>query len=102
VEELMTSLGDDSIFHSDINKRNFLLDVDSGKVCIIDFQHIGVYPEAFCTFGLFNIGLPFASSVGRRLGYQYSTFNDKMAKVSGVLQQCGGNANFPDDRNPRL
>jgi hypothetical protein len=94
VEELMTSLGDDSIFHSDINKRNFLLDVDSGRVCIIDFQHIGVFPEVFCTFGFFNTGLLFAGSVGRRLDYQYSMFNSKMAKVSAVLHQCGGNVSF--------
>jgi thiamine kinase-like enzyme len=85
-EELLTLLGENCIYHSDINKENFLL--DSGRVCIIDFQDIGVLPQAFCTYAFFNTR-DFAASVGRRLGYQPSTIADAMARISSVIQQTG-------------
>lgn len=91
-EELLTSLGENHIYHSDIKKENFLLDSD--RVCIVDFQHIGVLPQAFCTYGFFNTGEAFAVSVGRRLGYQPSTIANAMVQISSVLQQCGGNASL--------
>ncbi|KAI6019309.1 hypothetical protein PISMIDRAFT_678940 [Pisolithus microcarpus 441] len=55
------------IYHANINKENFLLD-SNGNVCIIDFRHVGVLPQAFQTLTFFNIGNAFAASVGRKLG----------------------------------
>ncbi|KDQ11387.1 hypothetical protein BOTBODRAFT_459648 [Botryobasidium botryosum FD-172 SS1] len=91
VEELLTSFRESRcIYHSDIRKENFLL--DSNKVCIIDFQHIGVFPQDFQTYAFFNINKAFAASVGKKLGYQPSSNAETMVKITGVLQQCGGTA----------
>lgn len=76
-----------AIYHSDIQKRNFLLEF--GRVCIIDFQHIGVLPQVFQTYAFFNIEEPFAHSVGRALGYQPSRAADSLVPISNVLQMCG-------------
>ena len=75
------------IYHSDIKKENFLL--GSNKVCIVDFQHIGVLPQAFQTYAFFNIGDAFAASVGRKLGFQPSRTVNAMVAMSNLLQQCG-------------
>ncbi|KAF9067662.1 hypothetical protein BDP27DRAFT_901226, partial [Rhodocollybia butyracea] len=91
MEELLASFKQGRyIYHSDIRKENFLLDSD--KVWIIDFQHIGVFPEVFQTFSFFNIDMAFAASVGRKLGYQPSSTANAMVRISNVLQQCGGAA----------
>ncbi|KAH8831044.1 hypothetical protein DL96DRAFT_1695021 [Flagelloscypha sp. PMI_526] len=92
IEELLTSFGENRIYHSDIKKENFLL--DSGRVCIVNFQHVGVFPEVFQTFAFFNFGNSFAASVGKSLGYQPSIIADKMVRVSNVLHQCSGIANL--------
>jgi len=93
MKELLTSFEmSRCIYHSDIKKENFLF--DSKKVCIVDFQHVGVLPEPFQTYTFFNINKAFAASVGRKLGYQPSTTVDAMVKISGVLQQCGGTASL--------
>lgn len=81
------------IYHANINKENFLLD-SSGNVCIIDFRHVGVLPQAFQTHTFFNIGNAFAASVGRKLGYQPSSNVDMMVRISSVLQQIGGVASL--------
>lgn len=80
------------IYHSDIKKENFLL--DSNKVYIIDFQHVGVLSQAFQTYAFFSVNKAFAASVGRKLGYQPSRTVDAMVKISSVLQQCGGTASL--------
>ena len=93
MEELLTSFKQSRcIYHADIKKDNFLL--DSNKVYIIDFQHVGVLPQAFQTYAFFNIDMAFAASVGRKLGYQPSRTVDVMVKISSVLWQCGGTANL--------
>lgn len=93
MEEILTSFKKSRcIYHSDIKKENFLL--DSNRVCIIDFQHIGVLPQAFQTYASFNVNRPFAASVGRKLGYQPSRTADVMVRISIVLQQSGGTASL--------
>ena len=82
-----------SICHSDIWPENFLLDQDK-RVWLIDFQHIGVLPAVFQTYAFFNIGQKFASDVGKRLGYQPSDTANTIARASGTLQMCGGDANL--------
>jgi len=44
-----------AIYHSDISEHNFLFDITIGRVCIVDFQHIGVLPKPFQTYAFFNI-----------------------------------------------
>ncbi|KZP19526.1 hypothetical protein FIBSPDRAFT_862667 [Athelia psychrophila] len=96
MEELLASFkASRCIYHSDIKKENFLL--ESNKVCIIDFQHVGVFPQVFQTYAFFNIGTAFAASVGRKLGYQPSSAADTMVKISNVLQQLGGTASLNFD-----
>ena len=93
MEEFSTSFRESRcIYHSDIKKENFLL--DSNKVCIIDFQHVGVLPQVFQTYAFFNIDQAFAARVGRKLGHQPLSTADAMVKISSVLQQCGGDASL--------
>ena len=68
---------------------NFLIDSE-GRVCIIDFQHVGVLSEAFQQYAFFNIDKAFAAKVGRKLGYQPSEAVNEMVKVSSLLHQRGG------------
>jgi hypothetical protein len=49
------------IYHSDISKDNFLFDVTTGRIWIVDFQHIGVLPKPFQQYAFFNIGSSGAS-----------------------------------------
>ncbi len=87
------SLSNDlSIYHSDIHKDNFLLDVGIGCIWIVDFQHIGVFPKPFQQYAFFNIGNSFAAAVGRYLGYQPPDIAEAMMKASDLLQQTGGNS----------
>jgi hypothetical protein len=89
------SLSNDlSIYHSDICKRNFLYDVTTRRIRIVDFQHIGVLPKPFQTYGFFNIGSSFAAAVGKYLGHQLSDIAAAMTKASAVLQQTGGYADL--------
>ncbi|KAF9075062.1 hypothetical protein BDP27DRAFT_1443534 [Rhodocollybia butyracea] len=91
MEELLASIkATRCIYHCDIKKENFLF--GSGKVWIIDFQHIGVFPQVFQTYAFFNIGWAFAASVGRKLGYHPSSSANVMVQISSVLQQIAGAA----------
>lgn len=85
--------GSRHIYHSDIKKENFLLDSNK-KVWIIDFQHVGVFPQEFQTYAFFNIGKGFAACVGRKLGYQPSNTAKAMVPISSLLQQFCGNASL--------
>ena len=83
-----------SIYHSDICKHNFLCNVTTRRICIVDFQHIGVLPKPFLTYSFFNIGCSFAAAVGNYLGYQPSDIANAMTNASVVLQQIGGDADL--------
>lgn len=87
-----TNFGNDCIYHADITKDNFLL--NSGRICIVDFQHIGVLPEIFQIYAFFNNDSTFAQNVGKRLGFWPSTDADSMVAISAVLQQSGGKGRF--------
>ncbi|TFK68004.1 hypothetical protein BDN72DRAFT_879313 [Pluteus cervinus] len=92
------SLSDDlAIYHSDIYKRNFLYDVSNvtpRRICIVDFQHIGVLPKPFQAYGFFNIGSSLAADVGNYLGYQPSDIAGALMQASGLLQRCAGMASL--------
>ncbi|KAM6491146.1 hypothetical protein JOM56_013385 [Amanita muscaria] len=93
------SLSNDlSIYHSDISKDNFLFDVTTGHIWIVDFQHIGVLPKPFQKYAFFNIGSSFAAAIGRYLGHQLSDIAKAMTKASSLLQQTGGNARLGLDK----
>ncbi|GJJ09763.1 hypothetical protein Clacol_003987 [Clathrus columnatus] len=87
-----------AIYHSDIHKDNFLHDIKTGKTWIIDFQHIGVFPEPFQTYSLFNTGNDFATSVGKHLGHQPSDIADLLTFAGGLLKITAENASLKLDR----
>ena len=90
LETLLTSwTAGRCIYHCDIDQDNFLIDSE-GRVCIIDFQHVGVLSEAFQQYAFFNIDKAFAAKVGRKLGYQPYEAVNEMVKVSSLLHQRGG------------
>ena len=78
-----------SICHSDIREDNFLLDVTTGRIWIVDFEHVCVFPVPFQQYGFFNIGSPLASEVGKYLGYKEPDIVEAMDRASCVLQQIG-------------
>ncbi|GJJ09761.1 hypothetical protein Clacol_003985 [Clathrus columnatus] len=78
-----------AIYHSDISKDNFLYDIKTGKICIIDFQHIGVLPEPFQTYAFFNTGSRFTAAVGRHLGYRPSRIANQLTRAANMLQMTG-------------
>ena len=89
METLSASFKELRIYHSDISKDNFLLDLNN-KVWMIDFQHVGVFPEVFQTYGFFNHGLRFSFDVARKLGYEPSSIANQMVKAASMLQMtCG-------------
>ncbi len=51
------------IYDSDIRKDNFLIDIVTGCICIVDFQHIGVLQKPFQEYGFFNIDNSFADTL---------------------------------------
>ncbi len=93
---LTISLPNDlAIYHSDIYKHNFLYDATDATtrpICIVDFQHIGVFPTPFQTFGFFYIENPFAAAVGTHLGYERSDIANTLGRASVLLQQISGAA----------
>jgi hypothetical protein len=78
-----------SIYHSDIHEYNFLINVATGRIWIVDFQHIGVLPKAFQQYSFFNIDSPLARNVGNFLGQQQSDIVKTMAEASAMLVQIG-------------
>ena len=82
-----------AIYHSDIREDNFLIDVATDRVWIVDFQHIGVLPKAFQEFAFFNIGSSLGKNVGELLGLQQPDISVEMVRASNLLQMTGGNAN---------
>lgn len=78
--------GKDVVYDSDIFKHNFLYNVATRRICIVDFQYIDVLPKPFQTYGFFNIGSPFATAVGNYLCYRSPDIANAMTPASSVLQ----------------
>jgi len=78
-----------SICHSDIREDNFLLDATTGRIWIIDFEHVCVFPKPFQQYGFFNINSPLASEVGRYLGYKQPDIVEAMMRTSSLVHQLG-------------
>ncbi|KAG8702417.1 hypothetical protein FRC11_011497 [Ceratobasidium sp. 423] len=76
-------------YYTDIKPDNFLFKSDGLELWIIDFQHISVLPEVFQSYAYFNIGLPFAAEVGKRLKHQPSSKANAMVPISNVIQASG-------------
>ncbi|KAH6915614.1 hypothetical protein BKA70DRAFT_1178802 [Coprinopsis sp. MPI-PUGE-AT-0042] len=104
IEDIIVFFGEARrIYHSDIKKENFLLD-STNKVCIIDFQHIGIFPKVFQTYSFFNIGVKFAASVGRELGFKPSSDANRMKAIAVILLQSYSRpwlGNYSDSVNTR-
>ncbi|KAJ3530289.1 hypothetical protein NMY22_g8637 [Coprinellus aureogranulatus] len=87
-----------AIYHADIKKDNFLLD-SSGKVYIIDFQHIGVFPEVFQNYAFFASREPLGREFARKLGYEPSKDLNLMGKFAStiVMSSKGGDMNWDSE-----
>lgn len=93
-EELLASFKSTRcIYHSDISQENFLLDANK-KVWIIDFEHIGVFPEEFQNLGLFYARDDFPFKVAEKLGYEMSRTAIALVPISRLLWMWGGNASL--------
>jgi len=87
-----------AIYHSDIREDNFLIDVATGRVWVVDFQHIGVLPKAFQQYAFFNIGHSLANDVGELLGHQEPDIVEAMSRAQGLLRQMGGDGSLGLDK----
>ncbi|KAF9513882.1 hypothetical protein BS47DRAFT_1362110 [Hydnum rufescens UP504] len=65
---------------------SFLLDA-TGRIWIVDFRYIGVFPKPYQQYAFLNIGSSFARAVGRSLGHQPPDIAEAMAQASAVLRQ---------------
>jgi len=83
-----------SICHSDIREDNFLFDVTTDHIWIVDFQHVCVLPKSFQQYAFFNTGSSLASKVGSYLGYKQPDIVEEMKSASNLLQQMGGNGSL--------
>jgi hypothetical protein len=85
-----------AIYHADIREDNFLIDVATGRVWVVDFQYIGVFPKAFQQLAFFNIGLSLAKNVGKLLGHQqlHPDFVRTMSRAKCLVQQMGGDGSM--------
>ncbi|KAF7307434.1 hypothetical protein MIND_00537800 [Mycena indigotica] len=82
------------IYHSDVRKPNFLIDRDTGQICIIDFQHIGIFPQSFRTYGLLHYTDPLAAAVREALGLEITDTIRSMCTAAGCLVMTGGAPTF--------
>lgn len=49
-----------------MDESNFLIDTD-GKMCIVDFEAIGLLPQSFASYTVYSKSNPFISKVARYL-----------------------------------
>jgi len=77
------------ICHSDVKKDNFIIDQE-GNVCVVDFQHVGVLPKPFASYGLYNTGNAFSVRVGQMIKHPQYKYASEMVYVAGLIQQSGG------------
>ena len=82
----MYFLDDPLIFtQSDMDSSNFALDGDK-RICMFDFQEVGILPESFASYTLGGNSDPFISSVARYLGWIKYHNIESMARASAVLK----------------
>jgi hypothetical protein len=77
------------ICHSDVKKDNFIIDQE-GNVCVVDFQHVGVLPKPFASYGLYNTGNAFSVRVGQMIKHPQYKYASVMVYAAGLIQQSGG------------
>jgi hypothetical protein len=83
-----------SICQSDIREDNFLFDVTTDRIWIVDFQHVCVLPKSFQQYAFFNTGNSLASEVGSYLVYKQPDIVEAMKSASNLLQQIGGDGDL--------
>lgn len=84
-------------YHSDVSLENFLVggkdsdsDSDPDEIWMIDFQHVGVLPESFASYGLYGYGDRFSKKVGEVLDFPRSKHLRVMGRASGLIVMSGG------------
>jgi hypothetical protein len=65
-------------------ESNFLFDTN-GKMCIVDFEDVGLLPESFANYTVLSGRSHFAKEVARYLGWTPSSNLESMAMAGGIL-----------------
>ena len=72
---------------SDIHEGNFILD-PAGRLCLIDFETVGLPPESFAVWSAKASRKPFIRSVADYLPSWTSPNLAAMDKARGILVMC--------------
>jgi hypothetical protein len=71
-----------------MDESNFLLDTN-GKMCIVDFEDVGLLPQSFAKYTVHSEHSHFASEVARYLDWPRSSNLHSMAIAGGILNMMG-------------
>jgi hypothetical protein len=80
---------------SDMDESNFFIDTN-GKMCIIDFEDVGLLPESFASYTVHLRRNPFTSEVVKHLDWSVSPNLRSMARAGGILK-ASGNETLDED-----
>ncbi|KAA1478094.1 hypothetical protein DENSPDRAFT_657798 [Dentipellis sp. KUC8613] len=86
---------------SEMDASNFFLD-SSGRICMLDFEAIGVLPESFASSTMhMNSGRPFVHNVARYLDWPEPPHLQSMAQAAYILAMIADpTLGLDDDGNP--
>jgi hypothetical protein len=81
------------IGHSDINLDNFLYDPLTGKVWMVDYQHVNVLPESFVSFAMHFNPSRFGEAVAEMVDFPRST-KLEVLELAAIIVMQSGNGSF--------
>ena len=70
-----------------MHEGNFVLDL-TGRLCLVNFEAMGLLPELFAVYTLKTSGKPFVRNVANHLQLWTSSDLVPMQKVKEVLATC--------------
>jgi len=73
---------------SDMDKGNFFID-NNGKICILNFEQIGILPESFAQYTMYESRSAFVENVARYLDWPPPSNLESMARAGSMLMMLG-------------
>jgi len=74
---------------SDITLDNFLWDLETQRVWIVDFQHVNILPKSFFSFYLHGDSYPFVKAVAAKIDFPVFSQLGLLAAAAGIVTQSG-------------
>jgi hypothetical protein len=73
---------------SDMDEGNFFID-NNGKMCILDFEQIGILPESFAKYTMYASRSAFVKNVAQYLDWPPSSNLKSMGRAGSILMMLG-------------